>query len=229
MAMRKVSAAERTEAMGVRNSWETLATKSRRMVSSRRISVTSKRTITKARGSPETREAWTISRRGLSPPSPISPTIGSLATSAFSTMECKSALRMTSMVERPTRSESSSSISRSDGLASRMWCSPSMTSTPSRMDSKMRPSRSRSSRKSRRERDRFSARWSKVRPSSPISSSDSLLLRTSRSPAAIRRAMAVIRRSPRAMSIATADDMSRAATSATNAPPRRSARTWFLA
>lgn len=39
-----VSAAERTAVTGVRSSWETLATKSRRMVSSRLTAVTSRQT-----------------------------------------------------------------------------------------------------------------------------------------------------------------------------------------
>ena len=57
MAMRRVSAAEHTEAMGVRSSCDTLVTKSRRTISRRRISVTSNRTSSKARGSPDRRAA----------------------------------------------------------------------------------------------------------------------------------------------------------------------------
>jgi hypothetical protein len=79
MAMRRVSAAERTDATGVRSSCDTLATKSRRTVSSRRISVTSNSTRTRARGSPESRAACTRRRRGLMPPTSISPTPDRLA------------------------------------------------------------------------------------------------------------------------------------------------------
>ncbi len=229
MAMRKVSTAERNAATGVRSSCETLATKSRRTVSSRRISVTSNRTSTRARGSPERRAALTRRLRGLMPPTSISFASGSLAKRAFSTMACNSALRMTSMVERPATSESSSSISRRDGLARRMRCSPSMTRTPSRMDSRMRPRRSRSSRSSRTERERLAARWSRVRPSSPISSGDSSRLRASSSPLAMRRATAVRSRRPRERTTAAADDINNAASSATRAPPSSTARVLALA
>ena len=157
-AVRRVSAADITAAMGVRSSCETLPTKSLRTVSRRRTSVTSKRTTSTQRGSPDKRVAWTNKQRGRRPATSISPVTGSWPAIAASTRICSSALRTTSMAGRPTAPVSSSNISRSDPLKRRMRRSLSSTNTPSRIASRMRPSKSRSSRSSRSERDRFSAR-----------------------------------------------------------------------
>ena len=75
-ARRAVSAAERTAVMGVRSSCDTLATKSLRIVSSRRISVTSTNTATSPRGSPPSDVACTMKRRGPSPAISTSPDAG---------------------------------------------------------------------------------------------------------------------------------------------------------
>ena len=141
-----VSAAARIAAIGVRSSWLTLATKSRRIFSSRRSSVTSLSTVTTPRASGcESGAARTRSRRASRPPTSISapPATPSCSTRVISS--ASSLDRITSIGRLPTGAYAIGASSRSARLASTICPTPSVTSTPSTMVSRIPSSRSRSS------------------------------------------------------------------------------------
>ena len=203
--------------MGVRSSCETLATKSLRSVSSRRVSVTSTNTVSRPWCLPLTTgsgAACTSSRRARGPVVSISPEIGPLAACARARMDDSSALRISSSAARPSASAGIPSVPRSAGLTSSMRPSWSSTSTPSRIDCRIKPSRSRSPRRAVSVAARFVAIRSSARPSSAVSSSPVGRTRTVRSPPAMRRATSVIRRIARDSTCATVDDVTSATSNA---------------
>ena len=214
--------------IGVRSSCDTLATKSLRRVSSRRVSVTSTNTASRPWCLPLTMgngAAWTSIRRGRGPVVSISPEIGPLAARARDRIDGSSALRISSSAARPSASAGIPSVARSAGLTSSMRLSSSSTSTPSRIDSRINPSRSRSPRRAVSEAARLVAIRSIARPSSAISSRPFGRRRAVRSPPDIRRATSVIRRSEWAITCATVVDAISATTSAISSAPHMMWRT----
>ena len=128
---------------------------------------------------------------------------------------CSSALRITSSGDRPTDVAPQQQASRAaPGSPAGSRRSRPAPARPPAWTRRMRPSRSRSARRSLSVGDRLSASASSARPSSATSSVPARRVRTPRSPADMRRAASVIRRSARDSSCAAPLDITIATTSA---------------
>ena len=155
----------------------------------------------------------------------ISPVIGPLAARARSRIDGSSALRISSSAARPSASAGISSVARSAGLTSSMRPSSSSTSTPSRIDSRINPSRSRSLRRA----VSVAARFAGHQIQRPSQLGDFVVAtgrrRTAESPAAMRRATPVIRRERPRQHLRDRRRATIATTSATSSAPHMMWRT----
>ena len=215
---RSVSAADATAAIGVRSSCETLATKSRRSDSSRRTSVTSTKTASRPglprhrlgvhQRAPRLEARRSRSRPSASPPTPAP------SPAAAAARRCGSPRSRCGPPPRSTAPASRAATGSPAGCGARA----SITSTPSCIDSRMRPSRSRSARMVLSVADRLSASASSALPRSATSSWPRRCVRTSRSPDDILRAASVSSRSDRDRRCAAPNDRNSATPSAMSAP-----------
>ncbi len=223
MTMGRVSAAVRMAVTGVLSSCDTLATKSRRMVSSRRRSVTSTKIANTPRpSSGASGAARTCSRRGASPSTTISRSTLADSAAASSSKPCSSAWLKTSSGVEPITSEDSSNSSRSAGFTSATRPTASTIRSPSFMPERTPANRSRSLRSPARVASSRAASCSGPRPAPAAAIARRDLRGPFGSPDPRARAMRVSARSRRRVRARTSTATSRAiTTAATSAPAPR--------
>ncbi len=222
IAWPSVSAAERIAVTGVRSSCEAFATKSFRIASSLRTSVSSTKIASTPAGSPLSGAACTSSDRLFGPGSSTSPPTFARSRRACSSSSFSFAWRTSSSTVRPSAPGGSASICRSAGFTRTTRPSRSSRSTPSPIPSRMRPSRSRSPRSASRLDESPSASRSRVWPSTASSWVPVERARAVSSPCAIRCATPVTCFTWADIQCAAIDERAIASPSATSVPQRSS-------